>query len=152
MKQLVRAVISDKRSVPFNVAGTGTITTNGIKIIGTGTLFSTELQAGAYLVNLSTNEAIKVYRQDTDTKAFLEKPFSSNISVAAAPQIISKAKAKVKEIKLQTAGACFIDGVAFTGTEDYNKNGDHKSGRPNLIEPIIVDATGSTVTVDIINY
>lgn len=151
MKQLVRAVISDKRSVPFNASGTGTITTYGIKIVGTGTLFSTELQAGSYLVNLTTNEAIKVYRQDTDTKAFLEKPFAADIT-AATPQIISKAKAKVKEIQLVTAGSCFIDGVAFTGTKGYNKNGDHKSGRPNLIEPIIVDASGSSMTVDIINY
>lgn len=151
MKQLVRAVISDKRSVPFNVTGTGQLVTHGIKIVGVGTKFSTELQAGAYLVNLATNEAIKVYRQDTDTSAFLEKPFAADIPLST-PQIISKAKAKVKEIKLQTAGACFIDGAAFTGTEDYNKNGDHKSGRPNLIEPIIVDATGSTMTIDIINY
>ena len=151
MKQLVREVITDKRSVPFDVAGTGTISTHGIKIIGVGTLFSTELQAGSYLVNLATNEAIKVYRQDTDTTAFLEKPFLGDISIAT-PRIISKAKAKVKEIKLVTAGACFIDGVAFTGTADYNKNGDYKSGRPNLIEPIIVDATGQSMTVDIINY
>jgi hypothetical protein len=151
MKQLVRAVITDKRSVPFNVAGTGTIVTHGIAIVGTGTAFSTELQAGSYLVNLTTNEAIKVYRQDTDTKAFLEKAFSSDIS-SSTPQIISKAKAKVKEIKLVTAGACYIDGVAFTGTADYNKNGDHKSGRPNLIEPIIVDATGQSMTVEIVNY
>jgi hypothetical protein len=151
MKQLIRAVITDKRSVPFDSDGTGTISTYGTAIVGTGTKFSTELQAGSYLVNLATNEAIKVYRQDLDTTAWLEKPFTSDIT-SATPRIITKAQAKVKEIKLQTSGSCFINGVAFTGTEDYNKNGDHKSGRPNLIEPIIVDATGASMTVDIINF
>jgi hypothetical protein len=151
MKQLERASVTDKRSVPFNVAGTGTVVTQGIAIVGTGTLFNTEMKAGSYLVNLATNEAIKVIRKDSDTLAFLEKAFTSDFA-SAAPQIIAWNKAKVKKLKLTTVAANFIDGVAYTGTFEIDKLGDDRSSRPNLIEPVILDSTAGPTIVEIIYY
>jgi len=151
MKQLIRKTITDKRSVPFNSPGTGTCSTRGVAITGLGTLFSTEMQAGSCLVNLATNEAIRVYRTDSDTLAFLEKPFAADMT-AITPQIIAKHKVKVKKIKLVTAAANFIDGEAFTGTFEIDKLGNSRSARPDLIDPIVVDSTAGATVVEIDNY
>ncbi len=150
MKQLIYDTITDKRSLPFNSAGTGTIVTHGVAIVGTGTLFNTELQAGSYLVSLSQNECRRVYRQDNNTTAFLEFPFTSDLS-SAAPQIISHIQMKVKEISMDTADNCFIDGKAFTGILTLPKGGNSRSSRADLLEPVIVDATGGSMQVEILN-
>lgn len=152
MKPLIYAVISDKRSIPFNSNGTGTIATHGIAIVGTGTLFTTEMRAGSYLVDLASNEVRRVYRVDSDTLAFLEVAFTVDIVAGATPEIIANHQCKVKEVELVTAGACFIDGAAFTGTKKIDKLGNEKSGRPDLIEPFIVDASATTMSVTIVNY
>lgn len=152
MKPLIYAIISDKRSIPFNSAGTGTIATYGIAIVGVGTKFLTELRAGSYLVNLSTWEAFRVYRTDSDTIAFLEKAFASDITLGSTPQIIKEHQPKMKEVELVTAGSCFIDNVAFTGTKKIEKMGNERSARPDLIEPFVVDATSTTMNVTIVNY
>ncbi len=151
MKQLTYETITDKRSVPFNSPGTGTCSTRGVAINGLGTLFSTEMQAGSCLVNLSTNEAIKVIRVDSNTKAFLEKPFLADMT-AITPQIIAKHKVKAKKIKLVTAAANFINGKPFTGTFEIDKLGNSRSGRPDLIDPIVVDSTTGPTIVEIDNY
>ena len=151
MKQTIYKTISDKRSIPFNANGTGTIVTHGIAVVGTGTLFKTELQAGSYLVDLTQNECRRVYRVDSDTSAFLEKPFTSDIA-SSAPKIITHIQAKVKEISLDTSSACFIDGEAFTGILTLSRSGDSQSTRRDLLDPIIVDASAGSMNVSIINY
>ncbi len=151
MKALIYAIISDKRSIPFNSNGTGTIVTHGIAVVGTGTAFTTEMSAGSYLVDLANNEVRRVYRVDSDTLAFLEVAFTADIT-ASTPEIIANYQCKVKEVELVTAGACFIDGVAFTGSKKIDKLGNSKSGRPDLIEPFVVDASATTMAVTIVNY
>ena len=151
MKQTIYETISDKRSIPFNSAGTGTVSTRALAISGFGSIFTTEMRAGSYLVNLATNEAIRVIRVDSDTKAFLEKPFAADMTTIT-PQIIKAEQVKVKKIKLTTAAANFIDGKAFTGTFENDKLGNDRSSRPDLIEPIIVDSTAGATVVEIENY
>lgn len=152
MEQMIYASISDKRSVPFNSSGTGTIVTHGIAIVGTGTLFTTEMRVGSYLVDLAHNECRRVYRVDSDTLAFLEIPFSNDIS-ASAPEIIAAHQAKVKSITLSTSDSCAINGVAFTGTFVVSRYGNDRSSRSDLIEPIIVDASGGhSMKVEILNF
>ncbi len=152
MKQLEIKTITDQQSVPFNVAGTGTVTTHGIAIVGTGTLFDTEMKAGSYLVNMATNEAIKVYRKDSNTVAFLEKPFASDLT-AVTPQIIAWNKAKVKMMSISATGTIEIDGVAVTDvTITAKHDGNDRSSRPDLIEPVVVDATGGSALIEILYY
>jgi len=152
MEALIYAVITDKRSVPFNSAGTGTIATHGIAVVGTGTAFTTEMPAGSYLVDLTNNEIRRVYRVDSDTVAFLEKEFTADIVAGSTPQIIAVWQAKMKEVELVATGACEINGVAFTGTKKISKLGNDRSSRPDLVEPFIVNATGQSMTVTIVNY
>lgn len=149
MKQNIYADITDKRSIPFNSAGTGTIATHGNAIVGVGTLFTTEMPVGSYLIDLTHWESRKVYRVDSDTLAFLEIPLTNDITLGTTPQIVTASQAKVKAISLYTAGACSINNAAFTGTLSLNKAGNDRSSRIDLIEPIIVDATSTTMQVDI---
>jgi len=152
MKQLTVKSITDKRSVPFNVAGTGTVVTHGVAIVGTGTLFNTEMEAGSYLVNLSTNEAIKVVRKDSNTLAFLERPFTSDFA-SATPQIIPWYKAKVKTLSISATGTILVDGESVTNTAfSADKAGNDRSSRRDLIEPVIVDATAGSALIEILNY
>lgn len=152
MKPMIYAAVTDKRSVPFNSAGTGTIATHGIAIVGTGTLFTTQMPVGSYIVDLTANEVRRVYRVDSDTLAFLEVAFTADIAGGTTPEIVAAFQAKMKSVELVTAGACFIDGVAFTGSKKIDKLGNDRSARPDLVEPFIIDATGQTMYVTIVNY
>ena len=143
---------SDKRTVPYNVAGTGTVTTHDIGIEGVGTKFLTELKQGSYLVNFATNEAIKVVQVVSDTVAYLERAFSTYILPGAAPQIVSYLYANPAEISLTIKSANAdgkINGASFSGTKNFIKQRDSSSGSDRLA-PIIVDATGTVVEVEII--
>lgn len=150
MEQTIYEVITDKRSLPFNSSGTGTITTNEYAIVGTGTLFKTEMPGGSYLVDLTNDEVRKVVRVDSDTIAFLEKPFTSEFS-SDTPEIVAAWQCKAKEISIETEDACEVNGAAFTGILNLVK-ADIGSQRPNIIAPIIVDATGGSMNVLIVNY
>ncbi len=149
MKQLIVEVISDKRSLPYNIAGTGTVETFGLAIVGVGTLFKSEMMAGSYLVSLSQNECRKVVRVDSDTKAFLEIPFTSDL-VSATPQIIPHYAASPKLISVYSAGSFEIDGKTLTGGNTAEKTGNSNTSRRDLIEPFVIDATASDVQIEIL--
>ncbi|MES2395818.1 MAG: hypothetical protein V4549_07435 [Bacteroidota bacterium] len=151
MKQFIYDIISDKRSIPFNSTGTGTVVTHGIAVVGTGTLFTTEMRVGSYLVDLANDEVRRVYRVDSDTLAFLDIAFTVDLS-SVAPEIIAAHQMKVKLISLDTEDSCFVDGVAFTGVMTIPRTGNDRSSRSDLIDPIIVDASGGSMKVEILNF
>ena len=142
MKQNIHEVVTDKRSIPSNTNGTGTVVTHGIAIVGTSTLFTTEMPAGSYLVDETNWEVRKVVRVDSDTLAFLEFPFTNDLA-SAAPSIISRVKAKAIEINLvKVSGVVLLDNVALTGPLKLQRNG-------KLVRPVIVDATGGSLEYDV---
>ena len=150
MKANIYANITDKRSVPFNSAATGTVTTHGIAIIGVGTAFLTEMPAGSYVVDLTNYEIRKVYRVDSDTLAFMEVALTNDIAGGSTLQIIHKYQTGVKSIYLETTGSAKIDNAAFTGTKTLTKSGAGRSSLRDLVAPIIVDATNTTMQVTIV--
>jgi hypothetical protein len=150
MEQFIYETITDKRSIPFNSSGTGTIATHGIAIVGTGTQFTTELRVGSYLVDLSQWEARRVYRVDSDTIAFLEKPFTLDIAALTVPEIVAQHQVKVKEISISTAGTALVNNASFTGSLTLSKASDSRSSRSDLIAPIIVDASGTQMQVSVL--
>lgn len=150
MKPIIYQAITDKRSLPFNSSGTGTIQTVGIAIIGTGTLFTTEMPVGSYIVDLPNWEVRKVYRVDSDTSAFMEVALTANIAPLTVPQIIKAHQTGVKEISILTNTPILIDNFAFTGLLTWSKSSDSKSQRSSLIAPVIVDATGAVAQISII--
>lgn len=146
-------ITTTKESIPQNESGTGTIVTFEEAIVGTGTRFLTEMIAGSYLVAIAQNECRKVIRVDSDTVAFLERPFSYNLAVGAAPQIIKKWKASPKEIsiKIESGDASGeLNGVAFSGILTLSKSNTDKSSRKDNIDPVVVNALGTSMKVSII--
>jgi len=153
-------LITDKRCVPFNVSGTGTITTTGIGITGVGTIFRTELKRGAYIYNASTSEVRMVVDIPSDTYAVMESPFTAELTAVTLPYIESyKSNARsisvmipVTKQDLTTANAWgFIDGQAYPPGVPitFEKANRIISGSMDCINPIIVDATGTQMLVGI---
>jgi hypothetical protein len=151
MEQFINATVNDKRSVPFNAAGTGTIVTKDKVITGTGTLFVAELPVGSYIVSEAQDKCIKVIRVDSDTEAVLEYAFTSDLT-SAAPSIIKAHQMKAKSITLVTAAANFVNGGAYTGTMEITRGGNEGSQRSDLLEPIILDSTTGATVVRILNF
>ena len=150
MKQDVFVVATDKRSVPANTAGTGTIVTFGKSIVGTSTLFKTEMKAGSYLVSETQGEICRVIRVDSDTIAFLETSFTSDLA-SAAPSIIKWFAANPVEINLKkVSGTPTLNGAIFTGEVKISKSSRDRSSRRDLVEPVILDASSGSVEVNIL--
>jgi len=153
MSRFKYSITNTKESIPKNEAGTGTITTNGLAIVGVGTSFLTQMIAGSYLVSLAQNECRRVCRVDSDTVAFLERPFSYNLSASAAPQIIKKWKASPKEISMKIDSADAdgqLDGVAFSGILTLSKSSADHSSQWDKIDPVVVNAIGTAMDISIL--
>jgi hypothetical protein len=150
-KNTVYNLITDKRTIPYNAAGTGTIETAGNWVIGTGTLFTTEMPRGSWLVDESQNEIRYVESVESDTKAYISQPFSIDITAGATPSIIHAKDTNVVSIALSCpSGASAdptVDGVTFPkgNTVSFSKDSREKSGKRDLVDPIILDAS-ATVT------
>jgi len=150
-KNTVYNLITDKRTIPYNANGTGTISTAGAFVIGTGTLFTTEMPRGSWLVDESQNEIRYVVAVDSDTKAILSQAFTVNIAALTTPSIIHAKDTNVVSIALScpsTASADpTIDGVSFPkgNTVSFSKDSRDKSGTRDMVDPIILDAS-ATVT------
>jgi hypothetical protein len=153
MSRFKYSITNTKESIPKNESGTGTVTTNGLAIIGVGTSFRTEMIAGSYLVSIAQNECRRVVRVDSDTVAYLERPFSYSLSASVAPQIIKKWKASPKEISIKIDSADAdgqLDGVAFSGALTLSKASSDRSSQWDKIDPVVVNALGTAVDISIL--
>lgn len=151
-------LITDKRTVPFNETGTGTIETNKLGIIGTGTAFKTELKRGAWIVDLTNNEIRKVESVESDTYAILVSAFSTDIAAASPLDYIPAWKGNAREISIiipltdqggtandwgQVDGEDFPPGLPYT----ISKSSRDDSSVMDVVNPIIVDATDTQMGV-----
>jgi|GEM_PF-5274297 hypothetical protein len=153
MKQDVYSIVTGKQSVPANESGTGTIQTFRKAVVGTGTLFTTEMPVGSYLVKLDTWELQRVYRVDSDTLAYLDNAFSVDIAFLNVPQIIAAWDAKAKSISLaidSTNPSGYLNNVPFTGILNIEKTGNDRSSFRDNINPVIIDGTGTQIKVNIL--
>ncbi len=151
-KTTIYKLITDKRTIPFNSNGTGTIETKGSAVFGTGTAFKTEMPAGSWLVVENDDELRYVERVDSDTKAFLSQGFTSDISAGATPSIIPRKDVNVVAISIQILSGLEdgeVDGEVFPNGSSmtFTKESRDKSGKRDVIQPIIVDATGTEMQV-----
>lgn len=148
-KNTVYNLITDKRTLPYNSAGTGTISTAGAFVVGVGTLFTTEMPRGSWLVDESQNEVRYVLSVDSDTKAILSQAFTVNLAALTTPSIIHAKDTNVVSIALScpsTASADpTIDGVSFPkgNTVSFSKDSRDNSGKRDMVDPIILDASAT---------
>ncbi len=143
-------LVTGKQTLPVQVNGTGTIVTDGTTVIGTGTLFTSEMQKGSWLVDLSTNEIRKVINVTNDTLAYIDYPFTVDLAGIAAQYIPIKDLGVVTisvDVPAGSATAGEIDGVSFPAgnTITFSKDSRDHSGRRDLIDPIIVNGSGTTM-------
>ncbi len=136
---IVYDVVTDKRSVPFNVAG------------GAGTKFLTEMPAGSYLVDLTNWEVRKVVDVKSDVLAYLNQAFTNNL-FGAAPQIIYNGKATPTEIELSIKSGSangLLFNKQFSGTKKFSKANRDNSSSMDRVQPVIIDGTGTSIEVTV---
>ena len=143
---------NEVQTVPLSTAGTGTITTSGIGVVGSGTSFTTELSKGAWIFN-DTDEIRRVNYVESDTVAYLEDAFSSEFSADAFSYIKSN-KSQCKSISvavpLGEANATINGGDLVAGRPVTNeKTGNSNNGSRDFVNPVIIDATSTLVDYSI---
>lgn len=150
-KNTLYYLVTAKQTVPANITKTGTAVTTGTAVQGTGTLFKTEMPVGSWLVDMSQYEIRRVIRVESDTLAYLDVAFSSNVS-SAAPAIIPADKAKPVTISVSVPASGSdgaVDNVALaagTGLTFSKDSRDHSAAR-DIVDPIIVNGTGTTMQI-----
>ena len=158
IKNDTRYLISNtKQTIPLSANQTGTIATNGIYITGVGTKFRTldQLQRGGWLVDLTQDTVRKIDTVLSDTQAILVKAFPSDIVAGTTPNVIASSQLAMKQISYYIDGALTdgaIDGVALkAGTaETFGKTGSVLRDGFAFVDPVVADATGTVITVNIL--
>lgn len=151
-------VVSAKQTIPASVGCTGTFITQGTGIVGTGTLFFTELPINSYVYDASSNEIRRVTRVDSNTTAWLTKAFTADLS-SAQHQIISASKCTAKQYVF-TAVTAVGQQVDNTGTlvDSFpvgvpiyiSKLGNSRTSFRDLLKPVIIAPTGGgTIKVQV---
>lgn len=143
--------VTDKQTVPASATGTGTVDTQGVMVTGTGTLFQTEMPAGSWLVDFATDQIAKVKKVYSNTSAELLTGFTVDLSGAAA-EIIHNNEASVCTISVAIKsgdGDGEIDGVVFDNgdTLTFSKDSRDNSSARDLVDPIIIDGTSTSIKV-----
>lgn len=144
--------ISGHQTVPAAGTKTGLCITAGTAVTGTGTKFLSEMRAGSWLVDLAHNEIRKVVRVDSDTLAYIDKAFTTSLA-SAAPSVIIESDTNISTISVSilatAAAAGVVDGKVFPkgGSITFSKDSRTTSSMRDFIDPIIVDASETTMLV-----
>jgi hypothetical protein len=147
-------IINEKQSIPISSTIAGTIKTVGTAVVGIGTAFISKdtLRRGFWIVDLTNNEVRKIDTVLSDTVAYLEESFTSNFAPGTTAQVIPKKSLNIKKISIginpiYANGA--VDGTPFISgdTVVFGKDGNSRRGVVDFIDPIIADATGTTMDV-----
>lgn len=147
--------VTSKVTIPAAANGTGTIVTQGKAIVGTSTLFKAggELRRGCWIVDIAADEMRQVDSVESDTLAYLTEAFSSDIT-SSTPSIISTVDLNNRTISFgilsgladgEVNGMVFDNGTSFV----FTKEGDTKGNFKSFQDPVIVDGTGTTITITI---
>lgn len=142
-------IVTTDDLVPASTTWTGTVSTNGTTVTGSGTAFLTEIQRGAWLWNKAQHEVRRVVDIVSDTEMIIDRAFSAELS-GANFEGVSKDDAKVVYMEIENTGgtATTIDNVALASGSTFT------NGRPNprgevrkFCEPVHVDGATSNCTV-----
>lgn len=145
-------LLTTKDTVPQSDAKTGTFTTSGKVVTGSGTSFLTEVKIGDWLVNLAGDEVAEVIKVNSDTQLEIKFKFSSDVAAATAVRIVDSRIAKVMYMELSNDGGVdtTIDGETFLADKATSFGQPNVRGeRHGLVVPKVVDGATSNVTVNI---
>ncbi len=150
-KNTIYYVASTKQTVPLSSTKTGDITTLGAAVIGVGTLFTTELPIGSWVVDLAQDEIRQVVTVTSDTLAYMTNAFSSDLNSTPLEAISAKdAKVVTISVAIAAAGAAGeIDGSALPAGVPitFSKDSRDRSAARDLVDPIIIDGAAVLVAI-----
>ncbi len=151
----------EKRTLPFNETGTGTLSTNKLGVIGVNTLFMTELSNGAWLVDITNNEVRRVIRIDSDTYAILDEPFTNDLPALSIVDYIPGWKKNARNLSYvipvykqdmttqnpwgEVDGEDFPPGLPMS----FSKENRDRSSSMDLVNPVFLDATGTQMAASV---
>lgn len=107
-------------TLPFAITKTGTVSSVGTVVTGTGTLFTTELVQSDYLYNAATNEVRKITGIQSNTILRIDTAFTSPLSAVA----VQTSRAQFVSVAITATGAGTKDGVAMTSGQNISINND----------------------------
>ena len=136
------------QTLPYYNSGTGTYATFGKGIEGTSTKFLTELAGGSWLFD--GTEVRRVEKVVTDTLAYLEDGFSTDIVAGSTPLIIDAKEAQMKSVSVAVPlgqPSATVDGFELLAgrPETMSKLGNNRYGRQDFVNPIIVNGNSTLV-------
>lgn len=142
--------ITTDTTFPAPVSGTGTITAaaGSRDVSGSSTLFTTELNAGDFVIDLTNHEMRKITAIGSATALNIDHGFTN---VQTAVSLKSIPSSRVVKIDAYTTSGGKINTVTIPPAQVWPV-GD-KSSRENqhspidFCDPIFVDGTGGTVTI-----
>lgn len=146
-------VQTTKDTVPASASVTGTIETVGTKVIGTGTLFTTEFQIYDCLYVAAKSEYRIVMNIVSDTEMTLDAAFTSDVAGGGTPKLINRFKATKIEVENVGLGTATIDGQNLaSGTKACFEKQPYGASRAitDFISPIVLDASSSDCQVTIV--
>lgn len=106
--------------IPFAITKTGTVSSTGTVVTGTGTLFTTELVQGDYLYNAATNEVRKISGIQSNTILRIESAFTSGLSAVS----VQVSRSQFVSIAITATGAGTKDGAAISSGQLLSFNND----------------------------
>ncbi len=148
-KNSIYKSITEKSTIPFNVTGTGVAITNGIGVVGTGTKFKSEMPAGSWIVDLANDELRRVVKCESDTEAYLDYSFSTDLS-SGALEIVPQKSTSICVLSIEAVdGDCFIDGETFPEGKIVTGSKDGRDGNSlkDFIDPFIIDPDGNSMLI-----
>lgn len=133
--------------VPASQTKTGTIETHGINVIGTGTLFLSEVKPGDFIVDITNTEARKVTTRRDNLYLAIDSPFTSDLAAGTLLKVV-RSRAKEVSIANEGAAAATVDGVPLpiNSVITLPKSNKNPNGS-DFIDPLFVNATGTEVYV-----
>ncbi len=153
----VTAYSGDVNTAPDKyTAGTGTVTSVGRIVTGTGTLFLTEIGGnslygglgnpstavqGAWLFN-NSNEVRQIKEVISDTQLILEQAFTVDLS-GASVKIVQPSRTKQFSFVL-ISGTVVVDGVTLA-TSEMSGFGDTAANNRYTLDPIVIDTTSGVL-------
>lgn len=132
---------------PASKAKTGTITTtnayDGKRVIGTSTLFTTELEIGGWIVDIAHDEIRKITNILTDTNLTIDHAFSNSLTGLALKYVPPSDSVELSVVFSGASGK--IDGQLLPANIGFSfgKTGRDNSAVRDFIDPLIIDATGT---------
>lgn len=141
-----------KNTFPLSVSKTGTIAIQATftRVIGTGTLFTKELEVGGWIYVPAQNEFRKITGIDTNTEMSIDKPFSAVVNAGTA--LLYIAPTVYCEIGVVIPPG-LADGAINTQLltngipVNWSKASRDNSGDRDLIDPVLLDATGTVMHI-----